>query len=85
MSGNLTIPAQKHRLLSHEYDSRDREVLIHFPIGTLGDTMGWFPYAARFAEVHGCRLTCAMSGLIIPLLRDAYPAIRFVTHEQVAE
>jgi autotransporter strand-loop-strand O-heptosyltransferase len=72
-------------LLSHEYDARDREVLIQFPVGTLGDIMAWFGYAARFGEIHGCRLTCALSGLIIPLLRDAYPAIRFVTHEELAE
>jgi autotransporter strand-loop-strand O-heptosyltransferase len=55
-------------VLAHEYAARGREVLIHFPIGTLGDVLAWFPYAARFAERHGCRLTCAMSGLIIPLL-----------------
>ena len=72
-------------VLTHEYDARDRDVLIQFPVGTLGDTLGWFPYAARFAEQHGCRLTCAMSGLIIPLLRDAYPAIRFLTHEELAK
>jgi autotransporter strand-loop-strand O-heptosyltransferase len=72
-------------VLSHEYDASDREVLIQFPVGTLGDTLGWFPYAARFGEKHGCRLTCAMSGLIIPLLREAYPAIRFVTHEETSE
>jgi len=72
-------------VLAHEYDARDRDVLIQFPVGTLGDVLAWFPYAARFGEVHGCRLTCAMSGLIIPLLRDAYPAIRFVTHEESAE
>ena len=70
-------------VLEHQYDARDREVLIQFPVGSLGDTLGWFPYAVRFAEQHGCRLTCAMSGLIIPLLRDAYPAIRFVTHEDL--
>jgi autotransporter strand-loop-strand O-heptosyltransferase len=72
-------------VLSHAYDARDRDVLIQFPIGTLGDTLAWFPYAARFGAVHGCRLTCAMSGLIIPLLRDAYPDIRFVTHEELVE
>jgi autotransporter strand-loop-strand O-heptosyltransferase len=70
-------------ILRHDYDCRDREVLVQLPIGTLGDTMGWFPYAARFAEKHGCRLTVAMSGLIIPLFKDAYPAIKFVTHEEV--
>ena len=72
-------------VFTHDYDARDREVLIQFPIGTLGDIMAWFPYAPRFAEVHGCKLTCAMSGLIIPLLRDSYPMIDFVTHEELTE
>jgi len=58
---------------------------MQFSIVTLGDIMAWFPYATRFGDVHGCRLTCAMSGLLIPLLRNAYPAIRFVTHEELAE
>ena len=71
------------QVLLHDYDCRDRDVLIQFPVGTLGDTMGWFPYAARFAAVHGCRLTCAMSPLILPLFRDAYPHITFVPHEEV--
>ena len=70
-------------LLSHDYDARGREVLVQFPVGTLGDTMGWFPYAVRFAAEHGCRLTCAMSALIIPVFRDAYPDIAFVPHEGV--
>jgi autotransporter strand-loop-strand O-heptosyltransferase len=72
-------------VLAHEYDARDRDVLIQFPVGTLGDILAWFPYAARFGEVHSCRLTCAMSELIIPLLRNTYPAICFVTHEEAAE
>jgi autotransporter strand-loop-strand O-heptosyltransferase len=72
-------------VLDHEYDASGREVLIQFPVGTLGDILAWFSYAARFGEVHGCRLTCALSGVIIPLLRDAYPAIHFVTHEELAE
>lgn len=72
-------------VLSHRYDARDREVLIQLPVGTIGDTLGWFPYVARFAAVHGARVTCGMSGQIIPLLRDAYPEIRFVTHEELVE
>jgi autotransporter strand-loop-strand O-heptosyltransferase len=72
-------------VLSHDYDARGQEILIQFPIGTLGDILAWFPYAPRFAEVHGCRLICAMSELLIPLLRDAYPEIRFVTHEELTE
>ena len=70
-------------VLQHRFDVRDREVLIQFPVGTLGDTLAWFPYAARFGARHGCRLSIAMSALIIPLLRDAYPEITFLTHEEV--
>ena len=67
----------------HDYDAEGRDVLVQFPVGTLGDTMGWFPYAVKFQQRHRCRLTCAMSGLLIPLFRDAYPDITFVTHEDV--
>lgn len=67
----------------HLYDASGKNVLIQFPVGTLGDTMGWFPYAVKFQEQHGCKLTCAMSGLLIPLFKDAYPNIEFVTHEGV--
>ncbi|WP_174247425.1 autotransporter strand-loop-strand O-heptosyltransferase [Acidisphaera sp. L21] len=77
----IEIWAGEDAVLQHDYDARDRPVLVQFPIGTLGDTMGWFPYAVRFQQTHGCRLTCAMSQLIIPLFRDAYPDIDFVTHE----
>jgi autotransporter strand-loop-strand O-heptosyltransferase len=66
-------------VLDHTYDARGRDVLIRFHIGTLGDLIAWFPAAAAFAAEHGCRLTCCMSPLIIPLFRDAYPHIRFVT------
>jgi autotransporter strand-loop-strand O-heptosyltransferase len=71
------------RVLCHDYDAEGRDVLVQLPVGTLGDTMGWFPYAVKFQQRHRCRLTCAMSALIIPLFRDAYPHIDFVTHEEV--
>jgi autotransporter strand-loop-strand O-heptosyltransferase len=70
-------------VLQHDYAAESRDVLVQFPVGTLGDSMGWFPYAVKFQEKHGCRLTCAMAERLIPLFKDAYPHIRFVTHEQV--
>ncbi len=72
-------------VFEHQYEASGRDVLVQFPVGTLGDILAWFPYAACFARQHGCRLTCAMSGLLIPLLRDAYPDIQFRTHEDVVE
>jgi autotransporter strand-loop-strand O-heptosyltransferase len=69
-------------IFTHDYSAAGREVLIQFPVGTLGDTMGWFPYAVRFQEKHGCKLTCLMGEKLIPLFRDAYPHIAFVTAEE---
>jgi autotransporter strand-loop-strand O-heptosyltransferase len=67
----------------HDYSSEGREVLVQFPVGTIGDTVGWFPYAVKFQAAHGCNLTCAMAEWLIPLFRAAYPEIRFINHEQV--
>jgi autotransporter strand-loop-strand O-heptosyltransferase len=70
-------------VMVHDYAALNREVLIQFPIGTLGDTIGWLPYAARFAEERKCNLTCAMAPWLIPLFREAYPQIKFISHEEV--
>jgi autotransporter strand-loop-strand O-heptosyltransferase len=77
---------EPRQVMTHDYDPLYQDVLIQFPVGTLGDILAWFPYANRFAEKFPqCRVTCAMSGLIIPLIRDAYPDLRFVTHEETVE
>src|SRR5262249_10711928 len=73
----------EENVLRHDFSAAKREVLIQLPVGTLGDSIGWFPYAVKFQERHGCRLTCAMADTLIPLFRDAYPEITFATHEEV--
>jgi autotransporter strand-loop-strand O-heptosyltransferase len=78
--------AEPRCVVTHDYDTSGRDVLIQFPVGTLGDILAWFPYAARFAESHPeCRVTCALSELIIPLLRDAYPNLRLLSHDAVTQ
>jgi autotransporter strand-loop-strand O-heptosyltransferase len=79
----LDVWTQGAILFTHEYEAANREVLIQLPIGTLGDNIGWFPYAVKFKERHRCRLTCTMAVHLIPLFRCAYPDIAFVTHEEV--
>ena len=81
----LEVFLGEERVFEHDYDCRGREVLIQFPIGTLGDTLAWFPYTERFREKHGCRVTCAMSDVMISLFKDANPNINFVTHEAVED
>jgi len=71
------------RVLAHDYSAAGSEVLIQFPVGTLGDPLGWFPYAVKFKERHRCRLTCAMGEALISLLRSGHPDITFATHDEV--
>ncbi|MBS1103321.1 autotransporter strand-loop-strand O-heptosyltransferase [Gluconobacter sp. Dm-62] len=75
----------RRQILRHELDLRDRPVIVEIPVGTLGDTLGWFPYVARFAKLRNARVTCVMSGLIIPLLQDAYPELTLVTKAEAEE
>lgn len=70
-------------VFAHDYLAAHREVIIQFPVGTLGDTLGWLPYAIKFQEKHKCHLTCAMAEWLIPLFAAAYPHVKFVTHKQV--
>ena len=79
----LEVWSRGERVLCHDYGAADQDVLIQFPIGTIGDIIGWISYAVKFKELHDCRLTLAMGAALIPLFRGAYPDIAFVTHEGV--
>jgi autotransporter strand-loop-strand O-heptosyltransferase len=68
---------------THDYDARGQHVLILFPAGTIGDPISWFPYAVKFQQRHGCRLTVAIAAALIPLFESVYPEISFVTHDAV--
>ena len=58
-------------VFKHRLDLKDKNVLIQFPVGTLGDLVAWFPYAPIFAEKNQCNLTCAMGQRMIDLLGPA--------------
>ena len=70
-------------VFNHQLKPKGKNILIQFPVGTLGDTLAWMPYADRFAKLHEARVTCALSGLIKPLFEKSYPDICFLTHEEI--
>ncbi|NVN04812.1 autotransporter strand-loop-strand O-heptosyltransferase [Asaia spathodeae] len=70
-------------VLHHEFDARGKIVLVQLPVGTLGDTLGWFPYVARFAAKSGARVICSLAGVFIPLFAKAYPEIELTTREEL--
>ncbi|MCL2700966.1 MAG: autotransporter strand-loop-strand O-heptosyltransferase [Phycisphaerae bacterium] len=71
------VRGQNQPVLDHTLDLKGREVLLKFPVGTLGDILGWFPYSERFREQHGCMLECVMAENLIDIFRDQYPGIMF--------
>lgn len=66
-------------LLDHVLDLADKEVLISFPVGTLGDLMGWFPYAERFREAYGSQVVCTLARNLIELFEPNYPELELLT------
>ena len=60
-------------LLDHLMDLKGKPVLIKFPVGTLGDLVGWFPYAEKFLHKHQCKMECSMAQNILELFRGQYP------------
>ncbi|QHI96448.1 autotransporter strand-loop-strand O-heptosyltransferase [Aristophania vespae] len=67
---------------SHDFNAAGKKVAVIMPGGTLGDTLGWFPYAVRFAKQHKCELTVMMVEPIKELLQPVYPDVRCVTREE---
>lgn len=80
---SISVSQDGVEIFRHDYDAAGQNVLIQFPVGSLGDVIGWMPYAARFAAQHRCNLTCAMGEALIPLFESSYPDIRFVPQHAV--
>lgn len=79
----ITIWLNDVQVFAHRFDLRDQPVLVQFPVAALGDVLGWLPYAVRFQEVHGCRLSCVVAPDVARLFRDAYPHIRLLTQDRI--
>ncbi|MDR3300789.1 MAG: autotransporter strand-loop-strand O-heptosyltransferase [Candidatus Accumulibacter sp.] len=70
-------------IVDHVMNLRDRPVLIKFPVGTLGDLIGWFPYAEKFLAKHGCVLECALGRELVDIFSAQYPAMRLSVPQEV--
>ena len=69
-------------IFTHDYDATDKEVMIQLPVGTIGDSIGWFSYVERFQQKHKCRLVCVMTPWIADIFKKQYPNITFITTEE---
>ncbi|MGE4563714.1 MAG: autotransporter strand-loop-strand O-heptosyltransferase [Victivallaceae bacterium] len=72
-------------LFTHDYDASGKEVMIQLPVGTIGDSIGWFSYVERFQRKHGCKVICVMTPWIAALVKDQYPGITFIAPEDTVK
>ncbi len=70
-------------IFTHDYNAKDKEVMIQLPVGTLGDSIGWFSYVERFQEKHQCKIIAVMMPHIADIVRNQYPNITFITRAEV--
>ena len=66
-------------IFTYDMDLTNKDVMIQLPVGTLGDSIGWFSYVERFQEKHNCNVICVMTPWIADIVRNQYPKIKFIT------
>lgn len=71
------VRGQKEPVLNHTLDLRNRYVQINFPVGTIGDIVGWLTYAVRFAKKHQCATEFTMAKPLAEIFASQYPGIIF--------
>lgn len=72
-------------LFMHDFDAKGKDVVVRFPVHTLGDTIAWFSYVERFQRKLDCKLVCVVSPWFAEIVKKQYPQIRFVSKEEAAE
>ena len=69
-------------IFTHDFDAKDKEVMIQLPVGTIGDSIGWFSYVERFQKKHQCKVICVMAPWIAEIVKKQYPEIIFIAPEE---
>lgn len=73
------VRGEKEPVLNHTLDLTGKEVQIKFPVGTLGDIIGWMTYADRFQQKHKCVAEITMAHNLAEVFEGQYPNL-FFTH-----
>ncbi len=75
----------KEPIFRHDFDLKNKDVLIQFPVGAIGDTIAWFSYVEQFRQKNRCRLKISMTPAMSALFKDQYPEITFITKDDAGK
>lgn len=71
------VRGQAEPVLNHTLNLENRHVQVNFPVGTIGDIVGWMTYAVRFAEKHKCATEFTLAKPLSEVFAGQYPGIIF--------
>jgi len=54
----VDIKYKNKLLISHDFNLKNRNVLIQFDSSSIGDTLAWIPYVEEFRQKHNCNVYC---------------------------
>ena len=72
-------------IIKYRMDLKDKLVLIQCHGGGMGDSIAWFSYIDRFIKKHQCRALVTLNPDIIPLFKNTYPYIKFITKDDTVK
>lgn len=55
----INVKYNNQLLLTHNFNLKDKNVLIQLDSKSIGDTLAWFPYVEEFRQKHNCKIYCS--------------------------
>ena len=81
----ITRQGTGESVFEHTLDLKDKDVCVQFPVGTIGDSVGWFSFIDRFRQKFGCRVKLVISDFLKSLVEKQYPEFDYVDKADTAK
>jgi len=85
---NVKVLYQGNLVWEHTLNLQSKKVRINIDSGSLGDTLGWFPYLEEFRKKHDCILYASTYNKVYGNLlfsNKYYPHLKFIDPEVITE
>ena len=70
-------------VFKHKFDLENKDVLIAFPVHTLGDSIAWFSYIEKFQKKYKCNVYVLMNKEVEKIFYKQYPNLNFISEEDL--
>ncbi len=75
---HIEIFLDGEKVFEHILNLKNQPTLIVFTSKAIGDTLALLPYAAKFQEIHGCKMSVYVREHLRDLTKKLYPQLKLV-------